>query len=290
MSKKASNDLDPFGVHFEDGEEKLGPADNLPPIYKRDAATGRMTGEVRSEVSEEEKRILNADPIERERLLMHRLEQHWEKVSGNDSSVSEELNQLGKRVRESDMSLNVLGRSAKAQAEEPDDGSKDGSLDETSFSKPLTPTEFESFSTFMNKKHHMKLDEDDIPVSGVDPSKADEDHPDREDLALKWLTARAQRQMDDTIDDNPYADLMPGDLSPSRLVNRKRAKPIPTKLLHHNNVPLLQRYLTPTGQIRSRVQTRLGKLCFRFDKRSPSFDLDLTHLLTLLPSTTNRRS
>ncbi|ACI65625.1 predicted protein, partial [Phaeodactylum tricornutum CCAP 1055/1] len=28
--------------------------------------------------------------------------------------------------------------------------------------------------------------------------------------------------------------------------------------LHHNNIPLLKSFLTPTGQIRNRVQTRLG--------------------------------
>jgi small subunit ribosomal protein S18 len=51
---------------------------------------------------------------------------------------------------------------------------------------------------------------------------------------------------------------MPDDLSPSRVVNRKRAKQIPVKLLHHNNVGLLRYFISETGQIRNRVQTRLG--------------------------------
>jgi len=51
---------------------------------------------------------------------------------------------------------------------------------------------------------------------------------------------------------------MPDDLSPSRVVNRRRAKQIPMKLLHHNNVGLLKHYISETGQIRNRVQTRLG--------------------------------
>jgi small subunit ribosomal protein S18 len=51
---------------------------------------------------------------------------------------------------------------------------------------------------------------------------------------------------------------MPGDHSPARLFNRKRSKPKPVKLLHHNNIDLLRRFLTPTGQIMNRVQSRLG--------------------------------
>ena len=50
---------------------------------------------------------------------------------------------------------------------------------------------------------------------------------------------------------------MPSDLNPARKVNRKKAKPIPKELLHHNNLSLLRRYMTPGGQIMNRVQTRL---------------------------------
>eukprot|EP00957_Ditylum_brightwellii_P052048 3948181-Ditylum_brightwellii.AAC.1 len=51
---------------------------------------------------------------------------------------------------------------------------------------------------------------------------------------------------------------MPHDLNPTRHVNRRRAKPVPEQLLHHNNLTLLRRYVTPGGQIMNRVQSRLG--------------------------------
>ena len=247
VAKGGATDSDPFGVNFEDGDQGLGP--DLPPIYKRDATTGRLTGEIKQEISEEQKRILNADPIEKERLLLGRLEKRWQ---GDEAA---ELHNLGQRVRRSEMGLNVLGRSAKSQLEKSDEDSDVSDLGEA-FSKYLTPSEFETLSKFAEINYKKQLDEEDIPVSSG--SKRTEDDPDSTDLSLKWLTARAQRQMDDSIDDNPYSDLAPSDLSPSRLVNRKRAKIIHPRLLHHNNIPLLKRYLTPTGQIQNRVQTRLG--------------------------------
>jgi hypothetical protein len=48
---------DPFGVHFDDGTDQGKVGVLLPPKYKRDAATGRLTGEVEQELTVEEKRI-----------------------------------------------------------------------------------------------------------------------------------------------------------------------------------------------------------------------------------------
>ena len=258
-SSSSTVDEDPFGVHFADGEDGLGP--ERPPIYKRDAATGRLTGEIEQELSEEDKRMLKASPWELDRTFIKRFGQHWKESGLDESGQTAELNKLGERVRQSEMGLNVLGRSAKAQASEEtlDDGSKLG-RDDTGFSQILTKPEFKSFSAYMKKKHKIEVDEEDLPVqeeSRTGFSRQEED-PDSAELSLKWLTARAQRQMDATLDDNPYSDLMPGDLSPTRLVNRKTAKPLPIELLHHNNIPLLQRYMTPTSQIQNRVQSRLG--------------------------------
>jgi len=260
----------------------------LPPRYKRDAATGRFTGEVERELSESERRVLKADPLEKDQILLKRVERHWFKQGTKDDggddndntnitdsdAIADELDRIGARVRSKDMSLNVLGRSPKAQSssERFDDGTELGRDVETGggFSHNLTQSEFRSFQKYVKKRYKIDVTEDDIPVEQQGTSSTEEKtrgddaeqdgagDPDDPELALKWLTSRAQRQMDDVLDDNPFADLMPSDLAPSRLVNRKRAKPIPTKLLHHNNVELLQHFLTPTGQIRNRVQTRLG--------------------------------
>lgn len=249
---------DPFGVNYEDGEGRVGPEGDLPPIYERDATTGRLTGVIKKELTEEEKRILKADPIDQEKWLLKRLEKHWQDSGTDEIGIPVELNKLGERIRRSDIGLNVLGRSPRSTMNTPnaDDELASGS----SFSKPLSQSEFKAFSKFMKKEFKLDIDEDHIPTTSTESrsKKKDELDPDEQELALKWLTARAQRQMDDFLDDNPYSDLMPGDLSPSRLVNRKRAKQIPVKVLHHNNIPLLQRFLTPTGQLKHRIQTRLG--------------------------------
>lgn len=256
---------DPFGVHFQDDKGRLGPEEGLPPKYKRDPATGQLTGDIEHELTTEEKLILKADPMERQQLLTRRVERHWSEQGTDKSGQVRPLDKLGQGVRETDMGTNVLGRSVGAQAEK--EHLEDGSLlgrDESGFSQRLTPSEFNAFSQYMKKEHTVDINKDDIPVqeshssSSTPPDAGADNNADELDLSLKWLTTTAQRQMDDSLDDNPYSDLVPGDLNPSHLVNRKRAKQIPAKLLHHNNVELLQRFMTPTGQINNRVQTRLG--------------------------------
>ena len=249
---------DPFGLNYEDGKGGIGPEKELPPIYERDATTGRLTGVIKKELTEEEKRILKADPIDQEKWLLKSLEKHWQASGTDEIGIPVELNKLGERIRQTSLGLNVLGRSPRSTIDTPHSDAELSSSE--TFSKPLSGSEFKAFSKFMKKEFKLDIDEDHIPTasSGPQKKKGDDLDPDEQELALKWLAARAQRQMDDFLDDNPYSDLMPGDLSPSRLVNRKRAKQIPVKVLHHNNIPLLQRFLNPTGQLKHRIQTRLG--------------------------------
>lgn len=287
------DDDDPFGVNFDDSLNRLGPV--LPPKYKRDSVSGRFTGDIEREITEHEKRLLNADPITVERELLNRVIKGLadDDTTNGKNNPAEALNQLGQRIRESDMGLNVLGRSVKSQSayEVLDDGTKLG-RDSTGFTQPLTSEEFTVFSQYMQKEHGKSYDstrskipvvtEEDIPVlqtANQRISKNRDDDPDDLELSLKWLTTRAQRQMDDDLDDNPFSELMPHDLNPSRLVNRNRAKIIPIHLLHHNNVQLLLQFLTPTGQIRNRIQTRLGAR----DQRRVSKLIRRARSLGLLP-------
>lgn len=275
LTNKKTDEDDPFGVNFDDGAEGLGTTH--PPSYKRDPATGRVTNEIipDAKLSETEKKFLEANQAESDQIVSEHIENHWQSNKGA-------LNELGQRVRESNMATNVLGRSPKAQAavEELEDGSTMG-RDNEGFSQPLTREEFSSFQSYMRKEHEMEVNEDDIPVQseakptfGRSTAQSEES-----ELALKWLTARAQRQMDDSLDDNPFSDLVPGDLNPSRLVNRKRAKRIPVQLLHHNNLALLQKFIGPAGLIRHRVQTRLGAR----DQRKISKLIKRARALGLLP-------
>ena len=248
---------DPFGVNFDDGPDGLGPS--KPPSYKRDAMTGRFTGEIvpESTLTDADKRLLDSNPVESDQIFTDHIEEHWKKNP-------DELNDLGQRVRESKISSNVFGRSPKAQAavESMEDGVEMG-RDDQGFSQKLTHEEMRTFKQYMKKEHDINVAEDDLPTQAkpkpsFGASTSGETDPESRELALKWLTARAQRQMDDSLDDNPYSDMVPGDLTPTRLVNRKRAKRIPVKLLHHNNLALLRTFISDAGLIRHRVQTRLG--------------------------------
>jgi small subunit ribosomal protein S18 len=259
-----NHEEDPFGVHFDDGTDlgKLGP--KSPPRYKRDAVTGKFTGEEERELTEREKKLLNMDPIQEQEYLLDKVMQEWNIDDNSDDTgfpEPEKLSKLAKRIREDNMGLNTLGRSVESQAfrGKLEDG-EDSYVDKTGFSKPLSPAEFKAFQKHMKDEYHTEIDEDDIPV---EPTNRNDDsilgaYADTEELNSKWMSSSAMRFMDDTKDDDPFSDLLPSDLSPARLVNRRKAKPIPRQLLHHNNLALLRRYITPSGQIMNRVQSRLG--------------------------------
>ena len=254
---KGSED-DPFGVNFEDGDEKLGP--DIPPKYQRDAVTGKFTGKQEKELSDKDKKLLNMDNVEEQEYILNKVIKDWKISPDDEEGSAERLGLLAKRVRGDTIGLNTLGRSAESQSlkGELDDGEESYS-DETGFSKPLSPSEFKVFQKHMKDEYKTDIDEDDIPVETIDHEESVlTGYADNEDLNSKWLSSKAMRFMDDSKDDDPFSDLLPSDLSPSRLVNRRQAKPIPKQLLHHNNLALLRRYITPAGQIMNRVQSRLG--------------------------------
>jgi ribosomal protein S18 len=278
---KAEND-DPFGVHFEDGDEtgKLGP--KIPPKYKRDSMTGKFTGETEAELSEREKKLLSMDPVEEQEYLLNKVLNDWKVSTEDEEGSAEKLALLAKRVRGDNMGLNTLGRSVESQSLKGklEDG-EDSYADETGFSKPLSPSEFNVFKKHMEEQYKTEIDEDDIPVESVDSDDSVlSGYADNEDLNNKWMSSRAMRFMDDTKDDDPFSDLLPSDLSPTRLVNRRQAKRIPQQLLHHNNLALLRRYITPTGQIMNRVQSRLGAK----DQRKVAKLIKRARSLGLLPT------
>lgn len=259
-SGKTEHNDDPFGVDFEDGEDhgKLGPS--IPPRYKRDLMTGKFTGEKETELSERERKLLKMDTLQEQEYLLEKLMSDWEISDDGEGSGNVKLAELAQRVREDNMGMNVLGRSVEAQSTKGklEDG-EDAYADPSGFSKPLSPAEFEVFKKYMSEEHKVNVEEDDVPVESV--SKEDstlQGYADDEYLNAKWMSSSAVRFMDDTKDDDPFSDLLPSDLTPTRLVNRRKAKKIPRHLLHHNNLALLRRYITPTGQIMNRVQSRLG--------------------------------
>jgi len=267
QQQKDEDDDDPFGVHFQDGNDlgNLGP--KSPPRYKRDAVTGKFTGEEEKELTESEKKLLNMDALEEQEYLLDKVLNEWDIDATNESDESPfpepiKLSQLARRIREDNAGLTTLGRSAESQAVRGklEDG-EDAYVDETGFSKPLSPAEFQVFKKHIKDEQDILISEDDIPVESTYDDDNDSvlgGYADSEELNTQWMSSNALRFMDDTKDDDPFSDLLPSDLSPTLLVNRRKAKPIPRHLLHHNNLALLRRYITPSGQIMNRVQSRLG--------------------------------
>ena len=266
--QKQDDEEDPFGVNFEDGTDlgKLGPSS--PPRYKRDAVTGKFTGEEETELTAKEKSLLDMDPIQEQEYILDKVLKEWnievdEEQVGGKLSEPEQLTKLAQRIREDNMGVNTLGRSVESQSfrGKLEDG-EDSYKDPTGFSKPLSPAEFKVFQKHMKDEYGTAIDEDDIPVEPTNSSIRDDSvlggYADTEELNTKWMSSSAMRFMDDTKDDDPFSDLLPSDLSPAKLVNRRQAKPIPRSQLHHNNLALLRRYITPSGQIMNRVQSRLG--------------------------------
>lgn len=279
---KDNANSDPFGVSFDDGEDlgKVGPTSQLPPKYKRDAATGKLTGDVEADLTSGEREMLRMDHLERDRLMLQRIVESWkddniDEKTGDPKPVAD----FARRVRLAKMSLNVLGRSVEAQSAKTvlHDGDEVGRDNESGFTQHLTRSEFETFRKFMREHHQTEITEDDLPVHSDDAtsrprSPLDEEDiyeqgitdetdadPDNPDLSLKWLTSRAKWEVSKRYGaETPFDDLHARDLNVSRIVNRKRAKVLPTEILHHNNLALLRRYISPAGQIKHRVRTRLG--------------------------------
>mmetsp|Transcript_13659 Transcript_13659/g.38453 ORF Transcript_13659/g.38453 Transcript_13659/m.38453 type:complete len:407 (-) Transcript_13659:75-1295(-) len=268
--QKDESEDDPFGVHFQDGDDlgNLGPKN--PPRYIRDAVTGKFTGEEEEELTESQKKLLNMDPIQEQDYLLDKVLNEWDIDASHpdDKSAFPEpikLSALARRIREDNAGMTTLGRSVESQAfrGKLEDGA-DAYVDEMGFSKPLSPAEFKIFQKHAKDEHNLSIGEDDIPVEPTNDDYDDDDdsllggYADTEELNTQWMSSSAMRFMDDTKDDDPFSDLLPSDLSPTLLVNRRKAKPIPKHLLHHNNLALLRRYITPSGQIMNRVQSRLG--------------------------------
>lgn len=245
---------DPFGVTYEDGETNLGPASELPPKYIRDPVSGKLTGETEHELTEEEKELLNMSDEEKEAILLERFMKSWEDDDGKKEDS------VAKLIRREKMRLNPFGRKAsdlpKSTKNDYDDMV---STDDDDSSAPLSPSEFSSFQAYLGKHHKASITTDDIPTitSPVAPATDRGFDPDQD---LSWIHSASKMDgaSSEKTGDAWMEDIMPSDLAPSRKLNRKDAKPIPKELLHHNNMSLLRRYVTPGGQILNRVQSRLG--------------------------------
>lgn len=263
-------------VDASDNHYFLNDEDSLPqpPSYIRDATTGKWTGETHAELSSKDRKLLKLDDDAKGDELVTRLEKRWksaaEEKGGDDDGLgkwNEEHERVARRIREQQLALGPIGRDPSL--------SLSGTADD--METPLTKREFDALKGYARSQHDVhpndfqRLDRSDPDLlphrhdlsSGADdPSRTVFDP----DLDLAHLDRRLDRaafrdtssEYEDVIRDDPFADLLPSDLNPARKVNRRHAKPLPKRALHHNNLALLRRYTTPGGKIMNRVQSRLG--------------------------------
>lgn len=241
---------DPFGVSYNDGEEKLGPESELPPKYVRDPISGKLTGETESEPSQGDAELLNMSGKEKQVLLRERLTQSW-----NADGDGMDEDDIARLIRREKMALNTLGRKSsdlpKSKASITVDDDDDDDIGE--LSAPLSPSEFASFQKYAKQyQDQTVVGKEDIPI--MTPTAPGTERGFDPDQDLSWVKASQGEVSEDAWMD----DILPSDLAPARKLNRNEAQPIPKELLHHNNLSLLRRYVTPGGQILNRVQSRLG--------------------------------
>jgi ribosomal protein S18 len=261
-----------------------------PPSYVRDAVTGKWTDKTQAELSLEDRKLLKLDDESRTMALMSRLETQWDAAAAANhehdkdgfGTLHAEQKRVAHRIQEEQLALGTIGRDPSSLigsniTKSEDDNNHKGNPkdDEQPQQQPLSSREFQALKNYAAKEHNIHPkdfasltvnDPDLIPHHNSISSGRAEGNTDSKqfydaDLDLAHLNPKLNKLAfsDDNVDHyDPFADLLPSDFNPTRKVNRKHAKLLPTRLLHHNNLSLLRRYTTPGGKIMNRVQSRLG--------------------------------
>mmetsp|Transcript_9925 Transcript_9925/g.14851 ORF Transcript_9925/g.14851 Transcript_9925/m.14851 type:complete len:379 (-) Transcript_9925:205-1341(-) len=253
---------DPFGVNFDDGEENLGP------VSDSTAADDKYAG-----LTEEEKQYLSLSEEEREvKLFAQQFEETW---------TPEKRKRLAERVQSRQAEKARIGR---------ENAPKDWSP-----VKEYMESKGEKWSEDMQRRKERRIqseiearkkqleeqgkdwETEKIYDDWVPPSARGE--PEIFEGDLNWM-AKAP-SLSSYEDDDESVDL--SQYGGRKKVNCKQAVPIPKEELHHNNLALLRKYITPGGQIKPRIQTRLGAK----DQRKISKLIKRSRALGLIPTTGN---
>lgn len=259
-SNDGGND-DPYGLHYLDGEEGLGPEEKLPPRYMRDPRTGFMiSGQTYNELTSRDKILLNMTREETIDVIQKQVEE----------SLSKQ-----KEEKLTDRVLSFEAEKAEAVRENHPDRKeweklkkkyfyllkqKEKRIEEKIFEKKnRNMTEPERKYQKLLETHDLLCDDDDKQEEenyNNTISLEDMAHPDKRP-SNPWAAENLAWVAQD-VNFSQEEIYMPPELSRARKLNRKLATPIPKELIHHNNLDLLRRYVTPGGQIKNRIQSRLG--------------------------------
>lgn len=269
-------DDDPYGVNYDDGENGLGPENGYPPRYVRDPATGKITGEERRELSSHERFLLGLSDDEKLDRLAERVRRAWSEDKKIDLAerVLSRRDEMSAIVREKHPDRNMWnaqrwqrnkeqeGKILKREQAFQRGKKREMTANEKEYFNLLDMHEIDTDNTMFrdsaakqesNQQYSRTGDTvDTLTVDDdsydADPSQYPSNPWDAENLAF------AMKSVD------PYGDelILPPELQHPRKVNRREATPLPKSDIHHNNLSLLRRYITPGGQIMPRMQTRLG--------------------------------
>jgi ribosomal protein S18 len=281
---------DPYGVHYHDGDQGVGPVELLPPRYKRDPTTGMTTSDIHTELTPEDQRLLKLTRQEKVRIYQKRVEESFDGTGKEQKLldvVSSDDMEKSRAIRERHPDRKEWEKLKKKyyyllKEREKRAGEKFYEK------KQRHMTEHEKEYRKFLQSHGLVDDEEedridmqkDAATEGVEDvfygvptydgkkkmgaqerqqqQKLDQmEHPDKfpsnpwEGENLAWVAQDVSLYSQDDI-------FMPPELSRVKKVNRRLATPLPKEFIHHNNLDLLRRYTTPGGQIKNRIQTRLG--------------------------------
>ena len=207
-SSSGGSGNDPYGVHFDDGENNLG---SMPD----------------DEMTSEEREFLNMSEEELSQRFVDEFEKTW---------TDEKREKLVERV--------LSRRAEKARV-----GIENMPADEEWSKKKEKLMKDRAFLRDENNDdEQVKLERTYSSSNELDFLEKDFDEDE-----FDWMKNAPVGDFPQEDDRLPNFKTMG-----RRKVNRREAVPLPKETLHHNNLSLLRQYITPGGQIKNRIQTRLG--------------------------------
>ena len=286
---------DPYGVHYHDGDQGVGPEEQLPPRYKRDPTTGLTTAAYHTELTSEDQRLLKLTRREKVQIYQKRVEESFLDVSSTTSNVKEQrlLDAISSDDKEKSTAIRERHPDRKEweklrkryfyMLKEREKRARERFYEKKQ--RHMTEPE-KKYRTFLQSQGLID-DEEEEEDKNIEKEEDEEGVEDTFYGVPTYESKKQERQQQeqqklehmehpDKFPSNPWEDenlawvaqdvslysqddiFMPPELSRLKKVNRKLATPIPKGLLHHNNLDLLRRCSTPGGQIKNRIHTRLG--------------------------------
>ena len=201
---KSTKEEDPFGLRFGTDDDHTASQS-----YVRDATTGKWTGKVRPEASEDELALLRHDDGARSDALLERWTSRFDDAGAVDGEEgkTEEERRVAASVRGKELALGPIGRRPVPPSSTDDD--EDGTS--------LTDQEFAALREMAKQEYDIDLTNGDDEAaaelkgsasSGPGGSESPSTFHDA-DLDLTYLRHRVSGGAEGGVEEDPFADLLP---------------------------------------------------------------------------------